>query len=126
MDTECALMHIKKAYILAIASGIIGILLTILSVLGIWNLGLDLYELLEVIIIFGLAFGISKKSRVCAIILFFYYIINKIIILFSNGSLVGLAIMIFFTIEYFQGIRGTIHYHKNLKLERINNENLSK
>ncbi len=129
MDNEKALKHIRNTYSLAILSGVITLILTILSTLGIWDLGLDLFELMEVVLVFGLAFGISKKSRVCAIILFTYYIINKAIIIFSNeriGGLGGLVIMFIFIIGYFQGIRGTIHYHKNLKLEEINNETFDK
>lgn len=124
MDNEKALKHIRNAYVLAILSGVITLLLIISSILKVWNSGLDVSELVDVVLIFGLAFGISKKSRICAIILFIYYILNKIFMILSvnYGSL---AIMVIFIIGYFKGIRGTIHYHKNLKLEKMNNETLN-
>ncbi|WP_297428345.1 hypothetical protein [Clostridium sp.] len=126
MDNEKAFKHIKNAYCLAILSGVMTLILTMLSILGIWDLGLDLSELLEVVLVLGLAFGVSKKSRVCAIALFIYYTINKAIMIFSNGGIVGLAIIFIFAIGYFQGIRGTLHYHKNIKLEKMNDETLDK
>lgn len=126
MDNQKALQHIKTAYGFGILSGVITLIATILSILGIFNLGLDIFSLVDVALIFGLTFGISKKSRVCAIILFIYYIGCKIDMLLNNNHISGSTVtMIPFIIAYFQGIRGTIHYHKNMKLESGNNETLS-
>ncbi len=73
MDNEKALKYIKTAWVLAIVSSLLTLLVVIISVLGNNNfLGLSLYSLLDVVFVLGLAFGVYKKSRVCAVMLFIF------------------------------------------------------
>ncbi|WP_291569000.1 MULTISPECIES: hypothetical protein [unclassified Clostridium] len=126
MDNEKALNYIKSAWGLAIACSLITLLGITISVLGNNNfLGLSLYGLIDVVLLLGLGFGVYKKSRVCAVILFIYFTLGKLYMLSSGMSNIGgLIISIAFGTCYFQGIRGTIHYHKNKKIEI--NEDLHK
>lgn len=119
MDNEKALKYIKSAWMTAIACSLITLLGVIISILANSNfLGLSLDALVDVVLLLGLAFGVYKKSRVCAVILFIYFVLGKIYML-SSGAINRGAIMmsIAFGIWFFQGIIGTIHYHKNKKIE---------
>lgn len=126
MDNEKALKYIKTAWVLAIVSSLLTLLVIIISVLGNNNfLGLSLYSLLDVVFVLGLAFGVYKKSRVCAVMLFIFFVLGQLNILISGMGSIGSFIMsVAFATGYFQGIRGTIHYHKNKKIEI--NEDLHK
>ncbi|HAG44929.1 MAG TPA: hypothetical protein DCL31_18380 [Clostridium sp.] len=126
MDNEKALKYIKTAWVLAIVSSLLTLLVVIISVLGNNNfLGLSLYSLLDVVFVLGLAFGVYKKSRVCAVMLFIFFVLGQLNILISGMGSIGSFIMsVAFATGYFQGIRGTIHYHKNKKIEI--NEDLHK
>jgi len=119
MDNEKALKYIKSAWGLAIVCSLITLLGIIISVLGNNNfLGSSLYDLIDVVFLLGIAFGVYKKSRVCAVILFIYFALSKIYMLSSGMSNIGgLMVSIAFGTCFFQGIRGTIHYHKNKKIE---------
>jgi hypothetical protein len=119
MDNEKALKCIKSAWTTAIACSLITLLAIIISVLGNNDfLGLNLYSLINVVLGLGLAFGVYKKSRVCAVILFIFYVVGQLEILISGMGSIGSFIMsVAFATGYFQGIRGTIHYHKNKKIE---------
>ncbi|WP_291584007.1 hypothetical protein [Clostridium sp. UBA6640] len=119
MNNEKALKYIKSAWMTAIACSVITLLGMLLSILANSDfLGLDLYSLVDVALLLGLAFGVYKKSRVCAVILFIYFILDKLYML-SSGVVNRGAIMmsIAFGTWFFQGIIGTIHYHKNKKME---------
>lgn len=127
MDNEKALKCIKSAWRSAIALSLIKlisvIVLTTISDFG--SSELILYALIFMILDLGLAFGVYKKSRICAVILFVCFTLSQLYML-SNGmsSIVGFIISVAFATCFFQGIRGTIHYHKNKKIEI--NEDLHK
>ncbi len=126
MDNEKALKYIKSAWTTAIACSLITLLGIIISILANSDfLGLDLYSLVDVVLLLGLAFGVYKKSRVCAVILFTYFILDKLYMLSSGAINSGsIIVSIAFGTWFFQGIIGTIHYHKNKKIEI--NEDLHK
>jgi hypothetical protein len=77
-------------------------------------IGLSIPELfIDVVIVFGLSFGIYKKSRVSAGIMVAYFIISKLLMLelmINNG--IAMVISIVFTIIYIRGMQGTFQYHK--------------
>ncbi|MBB6624515.1 hypothetical protein H7E67_13830 [Clostridium gasigenes] len=126
MDNQKALKAIRNAWELAIVSILMTLIAIMVSVFGKNNfLGLDLYGLVDVVLVMGLAFGIYKKSRVCAVILFIYFIVGRIDMMISyGGKPASNAASIFFAFGYFQGIRGTIHYHKNKKKEKQKNREI--
>ena len=79
-------------------------------------LGLDTWALLDVCVIYGLTYGVYKKSRVCAGLLFSWIVVGGIIILLetqmgsvSLGRIVG---SILFGYHFFRGFQGTITYHR--------------
>lgn len=119
MDNEKALKYIKTAVGLAVICSLITLLGIIISVCGDSDfLGLSLYGLVDVVFLLGLAFGVYKKSRVCAVILFIYFILSKIYMLNNyEFNLMAYITAIIFAIGFFQGMRGTIYYHKNKKIE---------
>jgi len=75
---------------------------------------LNFLSLLDAAFIFAMAYGIYKKSRLCAVLMFEYFLFSKVlnISLSSQLNAVGLMIGIFFLYFMFQGIRGTYAYHK--------------
>jgi len=115
MDLVTAEKHIKRAWIIGIISGSLTLLLLLMASLGndmLQGMGLDLWSLLDVALVFGLTYGIYRKSRICAIVLFSYFILSKIYTMVEMGQLGSLAISALFLYFLFQGIRGTWAYHK--------------
>lgn len=72
---------------------------------------------LDAILSLGLAFGIlSKKSRACALVMLVYYIISKLIQLFSMGMGIGAMVTaICFSALYALGVVGTYRYQNQLR-----------
>lgn len=69
---------------------------------------------IDSIIIFGMAYGIYKKCRLCAVLMFEYFLLSKLFIMsislqINLGSIIIGTIFLYFL---FQGVRGTFAYHK--------------
>ena len=119
MEISEALKNIKYGYIAALVSAGITVLLNFLQFdAGDVNLFSDPVVLYDVIIILLLAFGIYKKSRVCAIAMLIYFILGKIF-QFQEYASYGIdtqpstyLVAVVFIYFYFQAVRGTIAFHK--------------
>ena len=124
MEISEALKNIRYGYIAALVSAGITVVLNFLQIdAGDVNLFSDPVVLYDVIIILLLAFGIYKKSRVCAIAMLIYFILGKIF-QFQEYASYGIdtppstyLVAVVFIYFYFQAVRGTIAFHK------INKEN---
>ena len=124
MEISEALKNIRYGYIAALVSAGITVVLNFLQFdAGDVNLFSDPVVLYDVIIMLLLAFGIYKKSRVCAIAMLIYFIIGKIF-QFQEYASYGIdtppstyLVAVVFIYFYFQAVRGTIAFHK------INKEN---
>ena len=69
-------------------------------------------DLLDVGFILGLAFGISRKSRVCAVLMLVYFMLSKYLIIRATGQVGGVWLGLAFLYFYAQGVVGTFEYHK--------------
>lgn len=117
MNEQKAQQAIKVAWVFGIFSGVLTLLITTLSMSGVLDLDINSFSLFDVLLVWALAFGVYKKSRVCAVVLFIYFIMDKIYIIIATGNMGGIVGAIIFGAVYFQGIRGTIYYHKNKNVQ---------
>ncbi len=75
---------------------------------------LNILSLIDVIFIFSMAYGIYRKSRICAVMMFEYFLLSKIFKISTSthinfGAIIVGSIFLYFL---FQGIAGTFAYHK--------------
>ncbi len=113
-DLEKANKRIKGAAIAGIISGIITL---IVAFLGLYES--SLWNLLDAALIFGLTFGVYKKNRTCAVILFIYWIVNKVLQLIAGETtIMWWFFMAIFTTYFAQGILGTFSYQKLVKTDK--------
>lgn len=80
----------------------------------------------DILLVFGCAFGVYKKSRFAAILLFVYFIVCKIIIGIELGKVTGIGIGLIFLYFYGKAIQGTFSFHKIEKTENPNFKKTSK
>lgn len=70
-------------------------------------------SLIDILLIFGLAFGVYQKNRICAVALFAYFVFSKLLQLFTNQlPVTALLIALVLGYFYFEGMRGTFSYYK--------------
>ena len=103
---------IRGAYIAALVSAGITLVIILIAMFGTPIMGLSAVDLIDVAFVFGMAFGIYKKSRTCAVLMFIYFIISKVLLIVSTGAILGLPIALAFLFLYWQGISGAFAYHK--------------
>ena len=106
------LKKIKNAWIAGIFSGCVTLAITLLAIGGTSVLGYSAWELIDVALIFGLTFGIYKKSRTCAILMLVYFVVSKIMLMIDARPSTGLVMAIVFIYFYAMGVVGTFQYHK--------------
>ena len=103
--------HIARAWIAACVSAGITVIFGLLALVGEQVLpGFDAWILLDATVLGGLAFGVAKRSRVCAVILVIYGIANLV-----AATLEGRLSLLGFVFIYFY-IRGAIEifrYHRH-------------
>ena len=109
------LKRIRNAWVTGSISGSITLIFTLIAMNGDQLMGFSVWNLSDVVLIFGLTFGIYKKSRTCAIVMLAYFLLSKIIIISQTGSFNGSLLAIVFIYYYSYGIIGTFAYHKHLK-----------
>jgi hypothetical protein len=82
-----------------------------------WN---DPWIIVDILLIFACAYGIYKKSRFAAILLFCYFIFAKIVIGLETGKMSGIGLALVFLFFYGKAIQGTFVYHRLEKAENPN------
>lgn len=103
---------VKTAWVAGCISGTVTLAITAVAMSGTDMLGFDAWSLLDVALIFGLAFGIYKKSRACAVLMLLYFVASKILLMVEAGKPSGLLMALIFAYCFWQGVAGTFAYHR--------------
>ncbi|MBF6023432.1 hypothetical protein [Lysobacter niastensis] len=109
---EDVLKKIRYAWITAAITGAFTLALSLLAISGKSILGYSALESVDAALIFGLAFGIYKKSRVCSVLMLVYFVVSKILIMVEAGQPQGLVLSLIFGFFYYHGAVGTFEYHR--------------
>ncbi len=108
---------IRNAWIAAVISGTISLIVVMVSVSYVQVLGIDAWDFFDVALIFGLAYGVYRRSRVCAVLLLVHFICARWYMLQHGASLSGLSLVfaLMFVYFYFRGVIGTFRYQKAMR-----------
>ncbi|WP_386067081.1 hypothetical protein ACFJIW_21680 [Tahibacter sp. UC22_41] len=109
------LKRIKNAWVAGCISGGLTLVVVLVAMSGADLPGIDAWMLPDVALIFGLTFGIYRKSRTCAVIMLVYYLASKILIMVETGKPGGLFMSALFAYFFWQGVSGTFAYHRFLR-----------
>jgi lysylphosphatidylglycerol synthetase-like protein (DUF2156 family) len=102
---------IKNAWLAGVFSTALTTVFALASVMGASIGGLDAYAFVDVVILGALSFGVYKRSRVCAVLLLAFFVLNKIIMWMSSPGFASLPLTIVLLWFYFQGVAGTFQAH---------------
>lgn len=112
---EEILGKIKGAWVAALISASITLVFILVAISGTKIFNFDAWALFDVLLMLGLAFGIYKKSRACAVLMLSYFIFSKISLLAAGAPVSSLPMAVIFLYFYWQGVVGTFRYHAFLK-----------
>ena len=105
--------NIRNALIAAGLSGTVTLIVVIIAICGTSVMGFGVANLIDVVLIFGLAFGVYKRSRTCAIILAVYGGVNAIYMTYVHGISIMQFILEYF---YIMAVPATFAHHKAVML----------
>ncbi len=109
---------IRNGWIAACISGVLTLIVTVIAMSGTEIQSFNAWSLLDVVFIFGLAFGIYKKSRAAATVMLIYFIISKIILFIDAGKPTGILMAIIFGYYYAKAMAATYKWHSIRKAAR--------
>jgi hypothetical protein len=118
--SDGALRQIKIAWVAGVISASLTLIMSLLPLVRVSVLGFNLsgifLNILGALFVGVLAFGISRKSRVCAVVLFGYFLFWKMVFIFRYGFILsGLWTGFIFLYCFLQGIIGTFGWHSMKK-----------
>ncbi|MCP4270278.1 MAG: hypothetical protein GY777_32670 [Candidatus Brocadiaceae bacterium] len=112
---------VRNAVLVGLYFGLFYLFITIYALINKPDGKLSYYNdpllLLEVVIIFGLTYGIFKYNRYCAILMFIYILIGLIETILEPTNLGKIIITLVFLYFLFEGILGTFAHHKEKSLK---------
>ncbi len=100
-----------------VAAAMAGLITLGLSLTG--GLGLTHLNLVDAALLLGLAYGIYRRSRVCAVLVFLYHVGNRAFI-YSHANHVPPATLagdLIFAVLYLLGIIGTFAHHAHRRAQ---------
>jgi hypothetical protein len=104
-DIRKAARKIRNGWLAAILVN----LLTLSGLMG-WVYGVGLLDIFDVVLVFGLAFGIYKKSRACAAVMLVYFVLHKALFMLLAGLPIGILVSAAFVYLFVQGLIGAMDY----------------
>ncbi len=66
-------------------------------------------------LILGMAYGISRKSRVCAVLMLVYFAVSRVLVYLADGPSIGMVLSAILLVLYVQGVAGTFEWHQARK-----------
>lgn len=109
---------IRSGWIAACVSCALTLILTVMSMTSAASGPESLFsawDFIDVALIAALAFGIYKRSRTAATLMFVYFVLSKILIMLDTGLPTGLILGLVFAIFYFRAMTATYRYHRFLR-----------
>lgn len=110
---DATLKKIRHAWMACLVSAAMTLVFTLIGMASAGSAGpFGASQLIDVVFIVGMAFGIHRKSRTCAVLMFLYFAISKIWLIAVTGQVNGLFLGVVFLYYYAMGVAGTFEYHK--------------
>ena len=109
--------RILHAAVAGCISGALTLIVTLISMSGTPLMsGVGAWSLIDVVVIFGLSFGIYKKSRTCAVLMFVYFVGSKaLMIVQGQNAMSGMGLGLVFAIMFGLGVSATFQYHSLMR-----------
>jgi len=107
---------IQVGWIAAIVTGVMTMVLMLVALeTGLLRDKYDVWNGIDVALIFVLAYGIYRKSRLASTLMFIYFVSSKVLETLGNGQPSGIILTIIFIYLYYQAMIATYQYHKLIK-----------
>ncbi len=119
-EQAAAEKKIRMGWGAALASAGITAVFSVVAMLGKSLAGVTAFSILDVLLLLGLAFGMHRRSRTCAVILLAYFLLSKVLqymVVSASATgrisvVSGIPMALIFIYLYTQGVIGTFAWHR--------------
>lgn len=112
---ESVLRDIRSGWITGVISGSITLIFAAISTFVTPVLGFSAFEFGDVALVFGLTYGVYRRSRICAVLLLAYFVLAKLYLLQAGAALGSLPVALVFAYFFARAALATFRYHKLAK-----------
>lgn len=116
MDMEKAEKAVRNGAIAGFIVAGMTTLIFMLAMSGVGDGALDYWNdpllFIDIVLAAGLSFGLLFRSRTCAILLFAYFLISKLVLIAETGQFQGIVLALVMLYFFGQAIRGTFAWHR--------------
>lgn len=112
MSLQEADKAIRDAWIVGVIGFIISLVLTVVYISGAGLAHIAPMNVLELILLPMLTYGIYKKHVPSAVLLFVYHVVSKAWLWIDERAFIGLPIAFIFAYFLWYGVQGTLAYRK--------------
>lgn len=109
---EAVERDIRNGWIAAVVSGSVTLAFTVLAIAGTSLYDFDAWGLADVGLVFAMAYGIHRRSRICALILFLYFLQAKIFLFAAGASAASIPLALVFIYYFGRAVLGTLRHHR--------------
>ncbi len=103
--------HVRYGVVAGCVSGALTLAVTLAAIFGSAIQGVDAWMLVDVALIFGLAYGIWRRSRAAAAAMLIYFVASKLIQFVESGQPSGLLMSVLFAYLYARATLATFKLH---------------
>ena len=104
--------HIRNAWIASIIAASVTLALSLLSLAGTSLGGYNVWNLFDAVFIAGMAFGIFRRSRICAVLMLVYYLASTIMSITEKPVGIAIVVPVIFIYYYAKGVQGTFVWRR--------------
>ncbi|MEM6640674.1 MAG: hypothetical protein AAF610_12335 [Pseudomonadota bacterium] len=108
---QSVLTNIRNAWICGLISTVLTVLVVSIHLVGSEDNRFGAFALIDASAMGLLTLGVSRKSRVCAVLMLLLFLSNRLLLWADNGFTSGFGIAFVFLWFYTMGVIGTFRYH---------------
>lgn len=112
MNLAQARTRMRNAWIAGVALAGTTLFASLLPLIGVSLEGFNLWNLTDFALIVALTFGISRRSRACALLLLAYFVVSKAMLVARTADLPGAVLGAVFACFFSEGVRGAFAWHR--------------
>ena len=112
MTVQEANKAIKDGWVAGVLTVLITVALTLIYASGAGLTRIDLWNVVDIVLLSALSYGIYRRSRICAVMMLVYYLGSKVVLWVDERAFIGVPLALIFAYFFWQAIRGTIAYHQ--------------
>lgn len=115
MNLTQAEKAMKDAVTVGVIAIVVTMMLTLIYASGAGLAHIDPWNIVDLLLLAGLTYGVYRKNRFCAIAMPIYYLSVKTVLWVGERAFIGVPLALIFAYFFVRGAQGAWAYHKLMR-----------